>query len=152
MTQTTFEMLHNYDAKWRKAITDKGYADVTFTTTYEPVNDEFRVKLYFYNTDWSSTYLPTDMQTCSRFEVGVLIGTIDKWVRALPREEEAREVQLLKDFAKIKERIDASTLSDIIKAEVAAAMEKMSHNILEHDQSNVTHVVHQDGIGEGQPI
>lgn len=148
---TTLDDIRNYDTQWRSILENKGYSGMHFEMKYEPVNDEVRFDVWFYNTEWSSTHLPSDMKKCNHFEVSTLLKTIDNWVRKQPLEEAAREAKLLEDFAKIKERIDASALHDLIKAEVAAVMDRMTSNILEDKRIVQLATERADGEGEGQP-
>lgn len=132
-------MTHTFDlgaffakrAQWNSFIEGRGYHGFSMSLHYDADLDNGRVDLTFYNTEWSSTSVPNDVKRFTSRNFDDTVAAIEKWVHSTKPEHEAREEQLLRDFARIKERIDASTLSDIIKAEVAAAMEKMSKNILE---------------------
>lgn len=131
----TVQEIHNFEGIWRAILEQKGYVSIHFVFEYEPALDQCKFNFDFYNTEWSAVRLPNKLTKCSLSELGKRLNEINDWVASQPDEEAARDAQLLKDFAAIKERIDASKLSDLIKAEVAALMEKLSSNILE-DKSN----------------
>lgn len=133
----TLQQLEQSAAMWRTMLEQKGYHDIHTMFRCEPVNDEFRVELYFYNSEWSSTYLPGDMQKTSIGNVADRLDDITRWIRKQKGEHEAREEQLLKDFAAIKERIAASNLSDLIKTEAEALLKKMTTNILTYEPDEV---------------
>jgi len=128
------EELRQHEQVWRGIIEGKGYNNLNFEVLLEPINNKFDVTLYFYDTAWSSTRPGDgDVKTRGTFdEAESIVNNIDKWIRTVPQEHEAREQRLVRDYAAIKERIAASRLPDIVKAEAEALMISMTTNIIEH--------------------
>jgi len=123
------------EADWRVILEGMGYNDLNFSLKLEPIQDMVTVNLYFYDSVWSSTHLPGHIvRTCSFERLADMLNEIDLWVRTVPNEADAREQNLLKDYAAIKERIDASRLPDILKAEAKTLMDMLTTNIIT-DQS-----------------
>lgn len=117
---------------WHNTIIEKGYQSVTIEITCDPMNDKLRIKMDFYNSDWSYYSVPHDLRIMTMTSPRHTMRRVTSWVNALMNEEDAREEKLIEDYAKIKERIAQSRLSDIIKAEAEALMKRMTHNIIEH--------------------
>lgn len=143
-TTPSLQMMWEHAASWRNVLEAKGYASVNCEFKYDPTNDECRISLWFYNTDWSSTSLDEDLRKFGRLEGNAYLWRITQWVNAVPREEEAREQALLKDYARIKERIAASNLADIIKAEAETLMKMMTENILPPPPPSTEQVIEDD--------
>lgn len=134
----TMQDLHDYGASWRNTLEAKDYQQISVDFRYDPLNDDVRITLYAYNTDWSSIRIPEELtKNCGRFELSKRLTDITLWVNAQPHEAEAREQALLRDFAAIKERIAKSRLADVLEAEAQALMDKLTTNILT-DQSQRT--------------
>lgn len=127
----TLEQIAALERDVRLRLEAKRYQDVNFEITFRPVNDEVHFKLFFYNTEWSSTYMPRELRKYGLSTVHTAHDVITGWVISLPNEHEAREQALLRDYAAVKERIAASNLSDLIKAESEVLMKMLSTNILE---------------------
>lgn len=129
MTPTIAD-LHTFEVACKQVVLDKDYHGLHFSLEYQPNNDEVRMQFYYYNSEWSSTHIPQEMKMCGRHELNARLADIKAWLITQPHEAEAREHALLRDYAKIKERIAASRLPDIVKAEAEALMKKMTTNIL----------------------
>lgn len=126
----TVVRMAEYEQSWRRMLLAKGYRSMDCSFRIEPVNDEVRISLSFYNEDYSCTVVPTEMSRSTIKGLWAKMGDINAWIAAQPAEHEAREQQLLKDFARMKERIAASRLPDVLKAEAAALLKAMTTNIL----------------------
>lgn len=134
--------LFDHCASWRNVLDAKEYVQINCTYRYDPMNDEFKISLYMYNSDWSSVHLPDDMSKgCGRFELGKRLADVTAWVASQPHEAEAREQALLRDFAAIKERIAKSRLADVLEAEAQALMDKLTTNILTDQSARTVHEV-----------
>jgi hypothetical protein len=126
----TVVRMAEYEQAWRRSLLAKGYRSMDCTFRIEPVNDEVRISLSFFNEDYSCTVLPTELARSTIKGLWAKMGEINTWIGNQPAEHEAREQQLLKDFARMKERIASSRLPDVLKAEAAALLKAMTTNIL----------------------
>lgn len=149
-TTPSLQMLWEHGEAWRKALEAKGYASVNCDISYDPANDECKVSLWFYNTEWSSTGIDEKLRRFGRFEAIAYLWKITQWVNSVPREEEAREQALIRDYALIKERIAASNLADLIKAEAETLMKMMTENILPSPQPTTEQVI-EDDVSQNLP-
>lgn len=141
MTMSGMEMtlarMVEYEQAWRRSLLNKGYRSMDCTFRFEPVNDEVRISLSFYNEDFSCEVLPTDLTRSSVRGMWATMGKINEWIAVQPVEHDAREKRLLADFARMKERIAASRLPDVLKAEAAALLKAMTTNILPAPEQEV---------------
>lgn len=111
-------------------LNGKGYNDVTFELEYAPVLDTITVNLVCYTQDWGSIRPDSGIRTSNRHGATALLQGLRTWAEELPHEHVERDNKLLRDFAHVKERIAASSLSDLVKAEATALMVLMTENIL----------------------
>lgn len=131
-TSPSFAQVHEAAEGWRQAVEAKGYHTFRVSVNYDDViNDTIRVAVYFYDSSWSSPSMPSSINPkTDRYGLGNVLNAIDKWISNLPPEHEERERQLVRDYARIKERIAASQLSDVIKAEAETLMKRLTENVL----------------------
>ena len=139
-TTNTINDLFLITGELRTIIENKGYSGLDVRFDYEPLNDVCKIELWFYNTEWSSTHLPRDMQKCGKHQLRERLFDIKAWCISLPNEADAREQALLRDYAKIKERIDASRLPEMLKIEAETLMKMMTTNIIEHKRDTVAEI------------
>jgi len=124
--------LHVFNEDARRIISDKDYHGATLDFEFKPILDQIKISFWFHDQTWGTTSLPTEMTKCGRNELRARLADIKAWLITLPHEAEAREHVLLRDYARVKERIAASRLPDIVKAEAEALMTKMTTNIITH--------------------
>jgi hypothetical protein len=126
----TVVRMAEYEQAWRRSLLAKGYRSMDCSFRIEPVNDEVRISLSFFNEEYSCEVLPSDFTRSTIKGLWAKLGDINTWIMSRPAEHEAREQRLLADFARMKERIAASRLPDILKAEAEALLKAMTTNIL----------------------
>lgn len=127
---TTISELRAIETMWRKTLIEKGYKSITVKFTYEGANDEFKVELWWFTEDWATQEPPKELRRSSAGGVEICLIGLTNYINQLPMEHIARDQALLRDYARIKERIDKSHLADRLKAAAQALMDAMSTNIL----------------------